>query len=72
MHYDDIDVDVHGGLTYSSKNDVDDSWIIGFDTCHCNDNMENWSYENVVKETKELIQRIDNNDFKVRIFDKWV
>ena len=31
--YDDIDVDVHGGLTYGPD---EDGWV-GFDTVHCND-----------------------------------
>ncbi len=54
-HYDSIDVNVHGGLTFSteivedmlehySELYVDDigSWMIGFDTCHANDTAEKW------------------------------
>lgn len=40
-HYDDIDVDVHGGLTYSEdhkpKHEPDGLWWIGFDTGHYQD-----------------------------------
>jgi len=47
-HYDDVNVDVHGGLTYSAKCSghichipekgmPDDVWWLGFDTAHCGD-----------------------------------
>jgi hypothetical protein len=43
--YDDIDVDVHGGLTWSDDhvgNDAPDGlWWVGFDTAHYNDNTCN-------------------------------
>lgn len=42
--YDDVDVDVHGGLTYAQRNgdvignvDTPDAWWLGFDCAHCND-----------------------------------
>lgn len=39
--YDDIDIDCHGGLTYSNyclvDQDDEDMWWIGFDTGHCYD-----------------------------------
>ena len=65
VDYNNIGIIVHGGLTYSESNDVDDTWIIGFDTCHCGDNAENWKYEDVVNETKWLIERINKNDYNV-------
>lgn len=34
-HYNDIDVDVHGGLTYSQPEGED--WVIGFDCAHLGD-----------------------------------
>jgi|TARA_B110000503_G_scaffold137499_1_gene221790 hypothetical protein len=59
-HYDNIDVEVHGGLTYSEpieRQEVDcfdeltdddiGSWLIGFDTCHSGDTKERWTVENV-------------------------
>lgn len=44
MDYDDIEVDVHGGLTYSKLgmppvNDTSRYWI-GFDCCHCDDGKD--------------------------------
>ena len=46
-HYDDINVNVHGGLTYSnsylitSYNTImENSWFIGWDYAHCNDYID--------------------------------
>ena len=70
-HYDEIDVDVHGGLTFSEpakeckewhdleKDDLD-GWIVGFDTAHYSDNMANWSKARVVRETKRLKNQLEN------------
>jgi hypothetical protein len=68
-HYDDIDVEVHGGLTFSEKasdlthwkeikEEDRKSWVIGFDTCHCDDNSENWNKEKVRKETNKLLKQL--------------
>ena len=66
MHYDTIhklyDIDVHGGLTFSSSSIIgapdsvkDTDWIVGFDTAHYNDSLENWpDRESVLKETQRL------------------
>ena len=35
QHYNDIDVDVHGSLTYSQQEN--DQWVVGFDCGHCFD-----------------------------------
>lgn len=35
-HYDDLDLDVHGGLTYSREAE-DGTWKIGFDCAHLGD-----------------------------------
>lgn len=68
MHYDDIDVEVHGGLTYGdelteerlekmfpdlSKEDIG-GWIVGFDTAHYDDSLTRWPKEEVQKETERL------------------
>jgi hypothetical protein len=65
-HYDDIDVDVHGGLTWSKlvdeqlltvfRLDKEDlgTWCVGFDTAHLNDNLSTWPKEAVQKETERL------------------
>jgi len=35
--YDDIPVEVHGGLTYASEDEKTDEWVVGFDCNHYND-----------------------------------
>ena len=75
MGYDEIhdtyDISVHGGLTYSElvtrekkvlfgleDNDIN-SWIIGFDTCHCDDTSaldKQW----VQDETDSLLEQCNN------------
>jgi len=54
---------VHGGLTFSrhSSNigweevkDMDDMWIIGWDTRHGGDTIESWPRERVLKENQML------------------
>ena len=55
-HYDDIDVDCHGGLTYSEM--VDEKWKIGFDCAHSGDispSIENFKKTN--SEMKEFEKR---------------
>jgi len=64
-HYDDFNVAVHGGLTFSEiiPND-DDSWPeghwVGFDTAHSGDNPTVWPKSNVLDETKDLFSQIYN------------
>ena len=60
MDYDEIQYSVHGGVTFSEVIKENDSqnwpkghWI-GFDTAHTGDTEENWSKEQVVKETINL------------------
>ena len=73
VYYDDIDVSVHGGLTFSeygkninsdkyfTKPDFikDDDWIVGFDTCHWGDNKDNWTEEAVLAETIRLKEQLE-------------
>ena len=54
LGYDDIPVDVHGGLTFSNLDEETDLWIIGFDTNHGGDNMENRSFMWIEEETHRL------------------
>ena len=72
--YDQIPVDVHGWLTFWTKvKDLKwDKWtefiagcdpedyIIGFDTCHCDDTEERWTKEAVEKETARLAAQLSN------------
>jgi hypothetical protein len=66
LDYDDIGVDVHGGLTYGSEN----GWV-GFDCLHCGDvwpdgpdyergkpYSRNWTPELVAQETRRLARNI--------------
>lgn len=69
-HYDDIPVDVHGGLTFSQLvNDkmikeweLEESdkgaWCVGFDTAHYQDNNTNWPEQRVLEETERLKEQL--------------
>ena len=60
--YDDIDVSVHGGLTFSETILSGDKWPeghwVGFDTAHSGDDIKSWSKESVLDETKDLFSQI--------------
>lgn len=69
--YNEIHVDIHGGLTFSELIDEDvaevfgmdkkhtGSWLVGFDTCHYGDTLEKWPKEKVQEEADLLKKRID-------------
>lgn len=69
-HYDDIDVSVHGGLTFSELVDSDmvtewglektdeGAWCVGFDTAHWGDSLSNWSVNRVHQETVNLLEQL--------------
>ena len=69
VDYDDIDVDVHGGLTHSALVVGDENydvfkdyvgyWVVGFDTCHAGDNLINCSKEFVIEESKRLLNQLN-------------
>lgn len=66
--YDDINVSVHGGLTFGiSAKELDweelteedkEGWVVGFDTAHGDDSSSNWPKQRVVKETKRLAKQL--------------
>lgn len=69
--YDDIDCDVHGGLTFGEPADKltkweqitkEDAgkWVIGFDTAHYQDSLERWPKEAVEKETQRLAKQAED------------
>jgi|ERR1700722_19801912 len=69
--YDSIDVEVHGGLTFSEKaSDCKDwtdlseedkeGWIVGFDTAHLGDTPENCNKEFVERETLYLKAQLES------------
>lgn len=65
LDYDEIDVEVHGGLTYGGSN----GWV-GFDALHCGDNWPgsprytpapfdvDWTPEMVAAETRSLARKV--------------
>jgi hypothetical protein len=59
--YDSIEVNVHGGLTYSANrapNEKPDGfWWIGFDTCHGGDNKFNCDLTYCQREIENLKQQ---------------
>lgn len=68
LHYDKIDAEIHGGLTFAGVNisgqpqesKTTDAWIVGFDTGHSTDNINNCPKEYVELQAKWLlIQAID-------------
>ncbi len=68
INYDDINVNVHGGLTFSKlasdldwieiPEDAKDGWIVGFDTAHYGDNISRWTKSAVEEETERLRQQL--------------
>lgn len=68
VDYNDIDVSVHGGLTFSESAEKLDwpeimpnekkSWIIGFDTCHGGDSLERWPMVKVQEEAENLLSQL--------------
>lgn len=67
--YDDIDVDVHGGVTYAKfgcdepvmgeilRPNSELYWI-GFDTLHAMDSIEKWPVEAVTLETERMAEQL--------------
>lgn len=65
--YDEIhnicDINVHGGLTYSQMEG--DKWVVGFDTCHGGDTLENWPKSAVKAETESLKEQLSYIDYQL-------
>lgn len=64
VHYDNIPVIIHGGLTYSQIEKIKKKnyWVIGFDTCHLDDNLDKWPRYKVKEEAEELLKQCLNED----------
>ena len=73
LNYDEIDISVHGGLTFSGlitqetidydwSEDLDSGdigkWCVGFDTSHYGDNVFNWTRSRVLEETINLVEQL--------------
>ena len=54
MDYDDIPIEVHGGLTYGPS---ENGWV-GFDCGHCYDTPEIWTLEKTIEETKKMADQV--------------
>jgi len=52
VNYDDVDVDVHGGLTFSDWQC--DDWAFGFDCDHMNDSLEKQTLQYCINECESL------------------
>ena len=59
MSYDDIAVNIHGGLTFGP----DKLGWIGFDCAHCDDNPQEWTLLKTSNEVKNLAKQI--NELKI-------
>ena len=64
--YDNIDVEVHGGLTFSASSlngqpkETEGMWIIGFDCAHSRDSLSTCPKEYVEKEAESLKEQLLN------------
>lgn len=56
VEYYDIDIQCHGGLTYSSREG--DKWVIGFDCNHFNDNPFDQDEDYVKIECQKIIDQL--------------
>lgn len=65
--YDDIDVDVHGGLTWAGKLSFIDGWFIGWDYAHYEDfcgyddereGSKKWTTQEIIDECKHAIDQL--------------
>lgn len=77
IHYDILNshLTVHGGLTFSEygrvlkkwpgyKPEYKDYWIIGFDTCHYEDDLYRWPKSAVEEEVADLAKQCEELDEK--------
>lgn len=55
-NYDEIDISVHGGLTFSDY--MDGIWFIGFDCAHVGDNIKIQDIDYVTKEIENMSKQI--------------
>jgi len=62
--YDDIDIPIHGGWTYSDEylqdiiEENDGVWVIGFDTAHYSDGPKEQNIHYVEQELQDAIRRM--------------
>ncbi len=58
--YDDVDVEIHGGLTYGETEEIDgkDYWVLGFDCCHYRDNKQTNTEQWLITEVQDLVNQL--------------
>ena len=54
--YNSIPIDCHGGLTFAQLDEDEDLWVIGFDTCHLDDNKSKWPKYAVEMECERIVE----------------
>ena len=57
MDYNEIPIECHGGLTYGNIDEDEDLWVIGFDTCHLDDNKTKCSKKFVKENCLHIIEQ---------------
>jgi hypothetical protein len=67
MDYDNIPVRCHGGLTFGQLDEDENLWVIGFDTCHFNDNEQNCNQDYVKCQCLMIVDRCMNTKEAQRI-----
>ena len=64
IHYNNLDIDCHGGLTYSNNTlifqDDKDTWWIGFDTAHYGDGKDFESARELFKDYPKTLEQISH------------
>jgi hypothetical protein len=60
VDYNEIDVEVHGGLTFSKLDEVNNTWVIGFDTHHGGDNKRNCDEIYCRAQTIKLFEQLNH------------
>lgn len=60
-NYDDVPVQVHGGLTFGQEEEIDGVkyWVLGFDTAHWQDTLESCPESYVIAETESLYNQLN-------------
>lgn len=57
-YYDELDIIVHGGLTYSQQED--EYWVIGFDCAHSEDLVPNLDDKTINNDTYRDMEYVEN------------
>lgn len=64
MHYEEVPMNAHGGLTYSGDLFGRNEWWLGFDCAHTEDLMNPKDIKFVTKQLKKMAKQLSNPDEK--------